>query len=336
MTQRFNQRFNKKSIMKLIAAFFRLIRWPNLLFIALTQIFFYYFVLHASVINESGENFIKQRSSLFILLVISSVLIAAAGYIINDYFDLKIDAINKPQKIVVDRIVKRRWAIVWHLIFSSIGIIFSFYISYKTKIYSIDIVNFLCVFMLWFYSTTFKRKLLSGNVIISTLTAWVIVSVYLFSGVKVLEYHGWNFSGYVFDARKLFKLTMLYSGFAFVLSLIREVVKDIEDMNGDARYNCRTMPIAWGLPATRVFIGVWMVVLISTIFISIFYAFQSGWKVGSVYSFIFILIPLFYIMIKLLKAESVKDYRKLSLAIKFTMFAGIISMIFFFPKFLFV
>lgn len=322
--------------MKLIVAFLRLIRWPNLLFIALTQIFFYYFVLHASIINESGEIFILERSSLFILLVISSICIAAAGYIINDYFDLNIDAVNKPQKIVVDRIVKRRWAILWHLVLSSIGIVLSFYISYKTKIYSIGIVNFLCVFMLWFYSTTFKRKLLSGNVIISLLTAWVILSVYLFSGVKVLEYHGWNFSGYVFDARKLFKLTMLYSGFAFVLSLIREVVKDIEDMNGDAKYNCRTMPIAWGLPATRVFLGVWMVVLISSIFISIFYAFQSGWKVGSVYTFIFILIPLIYILMKLLKAKTTKDYRKVSLAIKFIMFAGILSMLFFWPKFLFV
>ena len=322
--------------MKLIVAFLRLIRWPNLLFIALTQIFFYYFVLHASTINESGEIFILERSSLFVLLVISSISIAAAGYIINDYFDLNIDAVNKPQKIVVDRIVKRRWAILWHLVLSSIGIILSFYISYKTKIYSIGIVNFLCVMMLWFYSTTFKKKLLSGNVIISLLTAWVIVSVYLFSGVKVLEYHGWNFSGYVFDARKLFKLTLLYSGFAFVLSLIREVVKDIEDMNGDAKYNCRTMPIAWGLPATRVFLGVWMVVLISSIFISVFYAFQSGWKIGSVYSFIFILIPLFYILKKLLNAKTTKDYRKISLAIKFVMFTGILSMIFFFPKFLFI
>lgn len=320
--------------MKLIIAFLKLIRWPNLLFIVLTQIFFYYFVLHASIINESGEIFILERSSLFILLVISSVCIAAAGYIINDYFDLNIDAVNKPQKIVIDRIVKRRWAILWHLVLSSIGIVLSFYISYKTKIYSIGIVNLLCVFMLWFYSTTFKRKLLSGNVIISLLTAWVIVSVYLFSGVKVLEYHGWNFSGYVFDARKLFKLTMLYSGFAFVLSLIREVVKDIEDMNGDAKYNCRTMPIAWGLPATRVFLGVWMVVLISSIFISIFYAFQSGWKVGSIYTFIFILIPLCYILMQLLKATTTKDYRKVSLAIKFIMFAGILSMLFFFPKFL--
>lgn len=319
--------------MKLIVAFLRMIRWPNLLFIALTQIFFYYFVLQALSLNENGEIFILERSSLFILLVIASVLIAAAGYIINDYFDLNIDAVNKPQKIVVDRIVKRRWAILWHLVLSSIGIVLSFYISYKTKIYSIGIVNFLCVFLLWLYSTTFKRKLLSGNVIISLLTAWVIVSVYLFSGVKVLEYHGWNYNGYIFDARKLFKLTMLYSGFAFVLSLIREVVKDIEDMNGDAKYNCRTMPIAWGLPATRVFIGVWLIVLISSIFISIIYAFQSGWKFGSAYSLIFILLPLFYILSQLFKAKTTKDYRKISLAIKFIMFAGIISMLFFLPNF---
>ncbi len=99
--------------MKLTAAFFQLIRWPNLFFIALTQLLFYYCIA-APLAPSGGESYFKN---LFYLLMLASVFIAAAGYIINDYFDLKIDEINKPQKVVIDKIIKRRWAIIWHFFF---------------------------------------------------------------------------------------------------------------------------------------------------------------------------------------------------------------------------
>src|ERR1700730_17638021 len=115
--------------MKLLGAFFRLIRWPNLLFILLTQFLFYSCIILPSFGGSLfGRNTNVLNIGEFWLLSLSSALIAAAGYIINDYFDLNIDRVNKPDKIVVERVIKRRWTIVWHWILSGIGVILSFYV----------------------------------------------------------------------------------------------------------------------------------------------------------------------------------------------------------------
>ncbi|MEP6713246.1 MAG: geranylgeranylglycerol-phosphate geranylgeranyltransferase [Ferruginibacter sp.] len=308
--------------MKLVSAFLRLIRWPNLIFIALTQGLFYFSVFN-SLLTKPGY---QPRHLLFYLLVLASVVIAAAGYIINDYFDLQIDAINKPQKVVVDKLVKRRWAIMWHLLLSAFGILISFYISYKIGKWVIFIANIFCVLLLWFYSTTFKKKLLSGNIIISLLTAWVIVVVYFFAGASISVWHPSEIS---FEVRRFFKFCILYAGFAFIVSLIREVVKDLEDMEGDVKYECRTMPIAWGVPVTKVFTAVWLIVCIGALAVVQLYAWQSGWWMIAVYADIFIIIPMVVILKDLYNAVTSADYHKLSTLIKYVMLAGILSMLFF-------
>ncbi|MBP9097279.1 MAG: geranylgeranylglycerol-phosphate geranylgeranyltransferase [Ferruginibacter sp.] len=316
--------------MKLIIAFLRLIRWPNLVFIAITQWLFYFFVVESlqtanasETISASADNF------LFYLLILASVLIAAAGYIINDYFDLNIDAINKPDKVVVDRTVKRRWAIAWHLVFSFTGILLSLYISYKTGTWIIVVINSLCVLLLWLYSTTFKKKLLTGNVIISALTAWVIIVVYFFAGAAIINYNGWHEGSYAFDVKKLYKFTILYAGFAFILSLIREVVKDLEDMHGDAKYHCKTMPIEWGVPASKVFTAVWIIVCSASLTIIQIYVWQSGWWLSAVYCILFIILPLLFILKELKAAVIPADYHRISSIIKLVMLTGILSMLFF-------
>ena len=206
-----------------------MIRWPNLVFIALTQSLFYFCILIPSFYqgNPVRENILKPDD--FILLSLSSVLIAAAGYIINDYFDLHIDRINKPGKVVVEKIIKRRWAIIWHWIFPGLGILIGFYLSWKLRNIFIGPSNLVCVLLLWFYSTTFKKKLLIGNVLISLLTAWVIGVLYLceFRLHRFVdpEFHG--------ALSRVYKFTVVYASFAFIISLVREVIKDMEDMEGD-------------------------------------------------------------------------------------------------------
>lgn len=308
--------------MKLIAAFFKLIRWPNLFFIALTQCLFYFCVFETLLIQPGYDH----KHFLFYLLVIASVVIAAGGYIINDYFDLQIDAINKPGKVVVDKIIKRRWAIMWHWLFSGLGILLSLYISYKIGSWIIAIANIICVVLLWVYSTTFKKMVLSGNVIIAALTAWVIVVVYFFCGANIAV---WQQANIPFDAPKFFKFMILYAGFAFIVSLIREVVKDLEDVKGDSKYNSRTMPIAWGIPASKVFTGVWLVVCIAALVIVQLYAWQTGWWIVTVYTIVLIIIPLLIILKKLYIATSPPQYHQLSTYVKLVMLAGILSMLFF-------
>src|ERR1700733_2268670 len=164
---------------KAVLAFFRLVRWPNLLFISLTQSLFYFCIVIPSFYQGHPEHENILKINEFILLSLSSVLIAAAGYIINDYFDLDIDRVNKPGKMVVDKIIKRRWTIVWHWVLSGAGVGLGFYVSWKTRSLAIGPANLGCVVLLWFYSTVFKRKLLIGNVVISLLTAWVILVLYV-------------------------------------------------------------------------------------------------------------------------------------------------------------
>jgi 4-hydroxybenzoate polyprenyltransferase len=312
--------------MKLVAAFLRLIRWPNLVFIVVTQCLFYYCIILP--FNRIGGVFFFDNRSL-VFLILSSVLIAAAGYIINDYFDLNIDRVNKPQKLVVEKIIKRRWAIVWHIVLSVIGILLSVYIDLKERTLWVGFANLLCVLLLFGYSASLKKKFLVGNVLISLLTAWVIIVVFLCYYFNRYYHQFGDYQNLYSYINRLIKLSFVYSGFAFIISLIREVIKDMEDMEGDAKYGCKTMPIVWGIPASKVFTAVWLIVLTGAIIILQFYAMHLHWWWSVGYSVVTIIIPLLWILRKLYTAQVSKDYHQLSTAVKLVMLAGILSMIFF-------
>ncbi len=310
--------------MKLLGAFLRLVRWQNLLFIVLTQCLFFFFVFGA--VNNIPV-YRLTNDPLFYILMAASVCIAAAGYIINDYFDMHIDAINKPGKVVVDRMLRRRWAIAWHLVLSFIGIILSLYFGWRTRNVIVPAGNIACVLLLWFYSTTFKKKLLVGNIIISGLTAWVILVIY-FGWSSAINRPGYGAA--VYDSeRSFFKMSVLYAGFAFIVSLVREVIKDLEDMEGDMRYNCRTMPVVWGVPASKVFSAVWLLVCIGALSIVQIYAWKLGWRWSVIYGVLLIIIPLLMILKGLYPAAKPAEYHRLSSWVKLVMLTGILSMIFF-------
>ena len=308
--------------MNVFAAFFKLVRWPNLVFIALTQLLFRFFVLRFAYNSIDTVVTMKLHPFLFYWLVFASVCIAAAGYIINDYFDVNIDLVNKPERLIIGRYIKRRWAIVLHIILSFTGLIISCYVGYKLRNFYIPLFNLIAIAILWFYSTTFKKKLLIGNILISLLTAWVILVL--------------TFSEYRFHIlapgtywKRIIKLSLIYAGFAFIISLIREVIKDMEDMPGDAKYGCKTMPIVWGIQVSKVFIAVWIVVIIGAAAGIQIYIIQLGWGFSALYSLLFIIAPLVWILRKLYLAQSQKDFHELSSAVKLVMFTGILSMIFF-------
>lgn len=267
---------------------------------------------------------------LFGLLTLSSVLIAAAGYIINDYFDLNIDRVNKPAKLVVDRIIKRRWTILWHWILSGIGIVLSFYVSYKLRNPLIALGNLGCVVLLYVYSTTFKRKLLIGNIMISLLTAWVVLVLY----VSEFRFRGGPGGVDFHRLSLLFKYTIVYSSFAFIMSLIREVVKDIEDMEGDMKYGCRTMPIVWGVNVAKVFAGTWLAVLIGALVILQFYVLHKAGIVFTGYGLLLIDLPLVWILRRLYQAQTKAQYHLLSNVIKAVMLLGILSIYLIFVAYL--
>ncbi|MCW3092283.1 MAG: Ubiquinone biosynthesis protein UbiA [Ferruginibacter sp.] len=311
--------------MKLFSAFFRLIRWPNLVFIALTQLLFFYCIIVPALPGNYYLLNQKLTPGLFYLLVTASVLIAAAGYIINDYFDINIDLVNKPTKMVVHKIINRRWAIVLHLVITTVGLAISGYVGLKTNLVII-LANIVCALLLWVYSTTFKKKLLTGNLIISGLTAWTVLVLY-FATNTMFPVAGNVPSAITSAMHRVYKFAALYAGFAFIISLVREVVKDIEDMEGDARYNCKTMPIVWGVPAAKVFVGVWLVVLIGTLIIVQFYVLQIGWWLSALYVLLLVILPLCWILKKVYQAQVTADYHHISTMIKLVMLTGICSII---------
>lgn len=291
------------------------------MFIGIAQILFVYCIM-LPIFNKAGIQ-PNLHGWNFVLLCLSSVLIAAAGYIINDYFDLNIDSVNKPEKLIVEKIIQRRWAIRWHWMLSLAGILIGLYLDMTSGIKYLSLTNLGCAALLFFYSISLKKKLLSGNIIISLLTAWTILVVTFSEGYFMLHEKG------ILNTSKIYRFTFLYAGFAFVISLIREVVKDMEDVEGDRKYGCKTMPIIWGMNASKVFIAVWLIVLIATVAIVQFYVLQFGWWMVSAYFVFAVIFPLLLVFKKLFEAQSQQDFHKLSSLIKIVMLTGILSMIFF-------
>lgn len=325
--------------MKLFTAFLRLVRWPNLVFIVLTQALFYYCIIvpllngpygnTVALINGSLPSEIFFPAYCFWILVVASVCVAAAGYIINDYFDLNIDLINKPGKLVVDRIIKRRWAIIWHWIFSILGVALSIYAGYKLpgiSPWTLGLLNTGAVLLLILYSVSLKKQLLTGNIAIAALSAWVIVILFFSTARHYTTDDGIT---YWLNKTRLFRFTIVYAVFAFITTLVREVIKDLEDMEGDARHGCKTMPVVWGINPSKVYTGVWIVVLEGLLLALQFYTWRFGWYFGVAYVLIALVIPLLYLLSELRKAMTAPHYHRLSTITKLIMLAGILSMLFF-------
>lgn len=301
--------------MKLLTAFLKLVRWPNLVFILLTQALFYcciYLPLYA-----------EPHTGKMAMLMFASVAIAAAGYIINDYFDVNIDRINKPEQNVVDKVIHRRWAIIWHLSLSLAGIVLTAF-AVGLHRWHLVLANVACAVLLWVYSTSLKRTLLIGNVVISLLTAWTILIVFF-----AFTHLGDAFNTTNLTSIRFFRLAFLYAGFAFIISLVREAVKDMEDVEGDARYNCRTLPIVAGIKATKIYCAVWLVVLIAILLLLQAYVLQLGWWPSVIYNVGLVVVPMVVLLFKLRKATDAAAFAQVSRYTKWIMLAGILSMIFF-------
>lgn len=311
-----------------LKAFLQLIRWPNLLFIAITQLMFHFFVVVPSATGEVHNFPLRLTTPLLLILCLASVLIAAGGYIINDYFDVNIDQVNKPHKIVIGKYISRRHALLQHMLLSGIGVLLTAVVAYQLGNWLLVLANLGCTMLLWYYSTNYKRQLLVGNVLISAMIAWVILVM------LVAEVPGWWTGELITDSEKatvarLTRIGLLYAGFAFVINLIREVVKDLEDMEGDRREGCTTMPIRWGVPATKVFVGMWMLLLAIALVITQIYVIFFEWWYSAVYIIVLVVLPLLHAFQRLTVAHSMAHFAALSKRIKWIMLFGILSMAFF-------
>jgi len=278
----------------LMKSFLRLIRAGNLLIIVLTQ-----YLVRIFLVGPK-EDWLRHLSDFrFLLLSLSTVLIAAAGYIINDYYDIKIDTINKPRRVVIGRMLRRRHAMFTHTAFNALGIGLGLLVGLK-----VAAVNLLAAFVLWLYSNQLKRLPFIGNFTVALLTAASLLVIILYA------------------PRNQF-LVVTFALFAFFISLIREIIKDMEDLRGDATFGCQTLPIVWGIRRTKsllyILIGSFLVILFSLSF------YLREWIVF--YFSLFVFLPTAWLTWRLARADTRREFGYLSTWCKIIMLSGVLSMV---------
>jgi 4-hydroxybenzoate polyprenyltransferase len=230
--------------------YLKLIRPINLLIIAFTMMgLAFYFERILALNNISSELFTLP----FIILVVSTVIIAAGGNIINDYFDVKADRINRPKKLIIGKHIKRRWAIINHWALNFIAFMMAIYLSYERSSFWYLFIHLLSINLLWYYSVQLKRTIVVGNVVIAFLTALVPVLV----GIYYAQTYDWEEVTILFPFRSQnvqyfpVYLGLALGTFAFLLNWTRELIKDIEDIEGDRVLKAKTLPIVYGIKASK-------------------------------------------------------------------------------------
>ncbi|KOY86422.1 hypothetical protein AD998_09945 [bacterium 336/3] len=289
--------FFKQNKIFLLRAFIRLVRFGNLIMIGFSQYLIKIFFIDDKPVKSFWEHFADLN---FFLLSASTILVAAAGYIVNDYYDVKIDLINKPDKVVVGNLIQRRTALISNFSLNALAVLIGFYLSWK-----VAIINLACIFLLWWYSNRLKREPFVGNLAIAILTAattWIVAFYY----------------------NQHWEEIYIYASFAFFISLIREIIKDIEDMKGDAVFGCRTLPILFGIAKTKIILYILIVSFLVNLIISFFFLHK-----GIIMFLMFILLfPTSWLIIRLYKADKRKDFKFLSNWTKIIMLLGLFSIFF--------
>jgi 4-hydroxybenzoate polyprenyltransferase len=222
--------------------FLKLIRLINLLIIVLTM-----YGVHTYLIAVNYDEMVNTHALDFFLLVISTVMIAAGGNIINDYFDVKADRVNKPEKLIITKHIKRRWAIVTHWALNGVAFSIAIYLSIKYQSLWFVFIHLISINTLWFYSMLFKRKVLVGNIMIATMTALVPILVIVFFRVNNYSpYPHSEFDPLSWGADIDYTVIYLIAAFAFIQNMAREIVKDAQDVAGDQLIYVKSLPMVIG------------------------------------------------------------------------------------------
>lgn len=325
--------------MNSIVYFAKLIRLPNLLIIALTQYVVRYAILYPFFIISSVE--LRMSNLDFFLLSLSIVMIAAAGYIINDYFDTKIDRVNRPDEIIVGKHIKRRVAMGAHVVINVIALFLAAYVAYKVGNLKLVTIQIIEVVLLWYYSTTFKNKVLLGNVVVAILSALVPLVVGLYEIILQYNYidetgntlifyleEGTSFDDVSYILSQIFDKTFVwilgFSFFAFLSTMVREIVKDIEDYDGDKKYLSNTLPVVHGKEkAKRIAQAILLLMMVLLGYLQ-YQQVMSNDNTSFIYFLFALQIPMGYLVYKLHLANEKADYSKLSRNTKLIMLSGIL------------
>jgi 4-hydroxybenzoate polyprenyltransferase len=268
---------------------------------------------------------LQMTNLQFVLLMLASVFITAGGYAINDYFDRKIDTVNSPDDVVVGRSISLRNTMAIHLILTSVGIILGILVAYLVHFIYLSLFFILGSGILWFYSTTYKRQALIGNIIVAIITGMIPMLVWLFELPLIYRNLHEALLDQEINLYYIFKWVAGFSCFAFILTLIREIIKDAEDIKGDVSFGRKTIPALLGMRVAKI-------IIIALIAFTIFVLFMVCRiflpdKYTLAYVSLFLILPLIYVAYLIIKADNAKKYHTASIIIKCIMIAGLLYVI---------
>ena len=295
-----------------IRDYFIFFRVKNLLMIVLIQLLIKYVLFDKFYLTLSLDNF------HFSLLVLSTVLIALGGYIINDINDIKADKVNKPKKVFVGKSLSKQRADNMFLIFNFIGLLLGYYLSY-----SLDKISFFAIFIIasllsYLYSIKLKKMIFLKNLIVSFL---VFLSIFIVGLYDIVP----STSAYNNESQfDVFNLVFKLAVFAFLLTLLREIVKDIEDVEGDKLIGIRSLPIVLSLAKVKIIIYTISIITLVTIDYFAFTLFKINYF-ASLYLLTIVSIPLLYFMVEIYRSKTKSEFNKLSNLLKIIMFLGILT-----------
>ena len=300
----------------------RLLRWPNLLMIILTQYLLAYCVIAPRM--PAGTD-LPMGHLLFALLVAATVLIAAGGYIINDHYDVNTDRKNKAGKNMLDGRISVRKALRVYYVINGIAIALGFFLAIRAGSFQLGLIFPAIAGLLWFYSSRYQRMLLWGNLIIAVLTAMVVLVVWLFNFVSLLAYPA-EFVDTIRQMGAVSRYVWAYFLFAFLLSMIREMLKDIQDLSGDTASGYRTLPIIWGVPAARLLTASLVLLSMALLAFTQWFLFSRGMMLLFWYVMLVLQPLMAYLLYLLARHGRSSDYALPGNTAKVIMLAGVLSM----------
>jgi 4-hydroxybenzoate polyprenyltransferase len=292
--------------------FLKLIRYQNLLLLAFMQLVFRYGFFKFQNIPLSLADW------QYLLLVLSTVLLAAGGYVINNIFDTHTDNDNKPKDVIVGKAISEAKAYNIYVVVNCIGVGIGFYLSNVIQKPGFAAIFILIAATLYLYATSLKQMVLIGNVVVALLLSFSVVIIGIF------DLYPATYEGNQTQMAVIFSILLDYAIFTFFINFIREIVKDLEDVNGDYNHGINTLAVAIGVKkTTKIVFALSFIPLMAILFYTYNYLFLLIYT--TVYLLAFVIGPLFYFTLKIWTAKTKNDFHKLSLLLKWILFFGIIS-----------
>jgi len=295
-------------------SFLKLVRYQNLLLLAFMQLLFRYGFLKWQDVPLSLADW------QYVLLVLSTICIAAGGYVINDIVDQETDLENKPDRVIVGNRITELTAYNLYLALNIAGVGIGFYLSNVILKPGFATVFILIAALLYIYATSLKQMLLVGNIVVALLLSFSVLLIGIF------DLYPATYEGNQKEMALLFSILIDYAIFAFIINVLREMTKDLEDVNGDYNQAMSTLPIVLGVERTTklVFFLSFIPILILLYYTNEYFA-SNKLYLTTIYILLTVVGPLFYFSLKIWNAKSPNDFRHLSMVLKWVLFFGIIS-----------